>query len=39
MSNGYAMAALVGRKEIMAAVHDTFISSSYWTEKAPPPHD
>ena len=36
MSNGYAMAAIVGRREVMQAAQDTFISSTYWTEALGP---
>jgi glutamate-1-semialdehyde 2,1-aminomutase len=36
MSNGYPMAAILGRSEIMDAAQDTFISSTYWTEKIGP---
>lgn len=32
MSNGYPMAAIIGKEEAMEACHDTFISSTYWTE-------
>jgi len=32
MSNGYAMAAVIGKKKFMDAAQDTFISSTYWTE-------
>ena len=32
ISNGYPMGAIIGRKEIMLAAEDTFISSTYWTE-------
>lgn len=33
MSNGYPMSAIVGKKEIMNSAQDTFISSTYWTER------
>lgn len=33
MSNGYPMAAIVGKKNIMEAAQTTFISSTYWTER------
>lgn len=33
MSNGYPMAAIIGRKEVMSFAEDTFISSTYWTER------
>lgn len=36
MSNGYPMAAIIGRKEVMQAAQKTFISSTYWTEKIGP---
>ena len=32
MSNGYAMAAVLGRRDVMSSAQRTFISSSYWTE-------
>jgi len=33
MGNGYPIAAIVGRREVMKAAQDTFISSTYWTER------
>ncbi len=36
MSNGYPMAAIIGRKEVMQAAQDTFISSTYWTDSIGP---
>ena len=36
MSNGYPMAAIVGKREIMDAAQNTFISSTYWTERIGP---
>lgn len=33
MTNGYPVSAIIGRKEIMAAAQDTFISSTFWTER------
>ena len=36
MSNGFAMAAIIGKREIMQAAQDTFISSTYWTEAIGP---
>lgn len=33
LSNGYPMAAVIGRREIMQAAQDSFISSTYWTDK------
>ncbi len=32
MSNGFAMGAVIGRREVMQAAQATFISSTYWTE-------
>ncbi len=36
ISNGYPMAAIIGRKDIMEAAQSTFISSTYWTERIGP---
>ncbi|MFC1630133.1 aminotransferase class III-fold pyridoxal phosphate-dependent enzyme [Patescibacteria group bacterium] len=36
MSNGFPMAAIIGKKDIMEAAQETFISSTYWTEKIGP---
>lgn len=36
MSNGYPMAAIIGKKEFMDAAQDSFISSTYWTERIGP---
>lgn len=36
MSNGYPMAAIIGKKDVMEAAQNTFISSTYWTEKIGP---
>jgi len=33
MSNGYPMAAVIGKKSVMEAAWETFISSTYWTER------
>lgn len=33
LSNGYPMAAVVGRSDVMQVAQDTFISSTYWTDK------
>lgn len=33
MTNGYPVSAIIGRKEIMTAAQDTFISSTFWTER------
>lgn len=32
MSNGFPMAAIIGREKVMQAAQDTFISSTYWTD-------
>ena len=36
MGNGYAITAIVGRKEIMDAAQTTFISRTFWTERIGP---
>ncbi|MBF0557357.1 MAG: aminotransferase class III-fold pyridoxal phosphate-dependent enzyme [Nitrospirae bacterium] len=36
LGNGYPMAAVIGRKEVMNAAQRTFISSTYWTDKIGP---
>lgn len=36
MSNGYPMAAIIGKKEIMQAAQTSFISSTYWTDRVGP---
>lgn len=36
MSNGFPMAAVIGRREVMDATQSTFISSAYWTERIGP---
>jgi len=36
MSNGYPMAAIVGMRNVMDAAQNTFISSTYWTERIGP---
>jgi len=33
MSNGYPMSAIVGTEKVMNAAQDSFISSTYWTER------
>ena len=33
LGNGFAISAVVGRKEVMDSAQDTFISSSMWTER------
>ena len=36
MSNGFPMAAVIGKEKIMQAAQESFISSTYWTEKIGP---
>jgi len=36
LGNGYPMAAIIGRANVMSAAQRTFISSSYWTDKIGP---
>jgi glutamate-1-semialdehyde 2,1-aminomutase len=36
MSNGYPMAAILGKENVMRAAQNTFISSTYWTERIGP---
>jgi glutamate-1-semialdehyde 2,1-aminomutase len=36
MSNGYPMAAVIGRGPVMDAAQKTFISSTYWSERIGP---
>ena len=36
MSNGYPMSAVIGRREVMQAAQESFISSTYWTERIGP---
>lgn len=33
MSNGYPMACIIGKEEVMDVAHESFISSTYWTER------
>lgn len=33
MTNGYPVTAVIGKKEIMEAAQETFISSTFWTER------
>lgn len=33
LSNGYPMAAIIGKESVMKAAQDSFISSTYWTER------
>tara|TARA_B100000963_G_scaffold359506_1_gene387032 strand:+ start:8561 stop:9862 length:1302 start_codon:yes stop_codon:yes gene_type:complete len=36
IGNGYALTAVVGIEEVMRSVEDTFISSTFWTERIGP---
>lgn len=36
LGNGYAITAVIGRKEVMEAAQKTFISSTFWTERIGP---
>ncbi|MFC1992254.1 aminotransferase class III-fold pyridoxal phosphate-dependent enzyme [Chloroflexota bacterium] len=36
ISNGYPMAAIIGTEDVMQAAQDSFISSTYWTERIGP---
>ena len=36
MGNGYAMTAIIGKRDVMQAAQDTFISSTFWTEAIGP---
>ncbi len=36
MSNGFPMGAIIGKKNVMNIAQDTFISSTYWTERIGP---
>lgn len=36
ISNGYPMATIIGRRDTMNAAQNTFISSTYWTERIGP---
>jgi glutamate-1-semialdehyde 2,1-aminomutase len=36
LANGFAMAAIIGRRQVMSAAQDSFISSTYWTEGVGP---
>ena len=36
LGNGYAINAIVGRTEVMQAAQNTFISSTFWTERIGP---
>lgn len=36
ISNGFPMAAIIGKRKIMQAAQETFISSTYWTDRVGP---
>jgi len=36
LGNGYAINAIIGRREVMEAAQSTFISSTFWTERIGP---
>jgi len=36
MSNGYPMAVIIGKEAVMQATQNSFISSTYWTERTGP---
>ena len=36
LGNGYAISAVIGKKEIMNSAQSTFISSTFWTERIGP---
>jgi glutamate-1-semialdehyde 2,1-aminomutase len=36
LGNGYAISACIGKESVMRATEDTFISSTFWTERAGP---
>ncbi len=36
MGNGHPMAAVIGTRQAMAGAHESFISSTYWTESVGP---
>ncbi len=36
ISNGFPMAAIIGRGEVLAMAEDSFISSTYWTDRIGP---
>lgn len=33
MTNGYPLASVIGREDVMSSAQDTFISSTFWTER------
>ena len=36
LGNGYAISAVIGRREVMESAQSTFISSTFWTERIGP---
>jgi len=36
LGNGYAITAVIGKREVMEATQNTFISSTFWTERIGP---
>ena len=36
MGNGYAITSIIGRRSVMEAAQNTFISSTFWTERIGP---
>ena len=36
LGNGYAISAVIGKREVMEATQSTFISSTFWTERIGP---
>ncbi|MBN2057347.1 MAG: aminotransferase class III-fold pyridoxal phosphate-dependent enzyme [Candidatus Saganbacteria bacterium] len=36
ISNGFPMAAIIGKKDVMEVAQDSFISSTYWTDRIGP---
>jgi len=36
MSNGFPMAAIIGKSDVMEVAQETFISSTYWTDRVGP---
>ena len=36
ISNGYPMGAIIGTRDVMEAAQETFVSSTYWTERIGP---
>lgn len=36
MGNGFPMTAIIGKRDVMQAAQETFISSTYWTERTGP---